>query len=137
MYIPFSINSFFSSSFFRLLLFPDSTSHSQLEFLPITSREVECEVSWDDKTVLTVPDFPLTVTDASWDPLPCQFASVSSYFQAVTELLRLVLVSHETKKRHVHWCHPQLERLEVQTELSPKTVEHRKHPCSVFDFMWI
>lgn len=111
MYIIFqSIPSFLR---FGLLLFPDSTSHSQLEFLPITSREVECEISWDDESILTVPDFPVTVTNASRDPLPCQFTSMSSYFQAVTELLCLVLISHETKECHVHWSHPQLERFKV------------------------
>lgn len=70
MYINFSNQSVVSLRS-GLLFFPDSTGYPQLEFLPITSREVECEVSWDDETVLTVTDFPVTVTDASRDPLPC------------------------------------------------------------------
>ncbi|WZY77142.1 hypothetical protein YC2023_023526 [Brassica napus] len=79
----------------------------------------------DDETVLTITDLPVTVSDASGNPLSRQLTAVSSNFQALTKLLSLVLVSHELQKRHVHRRCPQLKRLKVLSAISvmwPKPV---------------
>lgn len=79
----------------QLLFFPNPPSNSQLELFFITTRKVQSHVPRDDESILTISDFPVTVSDASRNPLPRQFTAVSSNFQTVTKLLSLLLVSHE------------------------------------------
>lgn len=80
---------------YQLFFFPNPSGDSQLELFFVTAGEVQSQVSRDDESVLTIADFPVTVSDASGNPLPCQFTAVSSNFQTVTKFLCLVLVSHE------------------------------------------
>lgn len=58
----------------------------------------------DDKTVITITYFLMTVPDAAWNTLPYQFPVVPTNFKAVTETLCFILVTHESQECHVNWC---------------------------------
>lgn len=105
------------------LLPPDPAGDAQLELLPAATGEEDCHVPMDDQPVEAVPHFPVAVPDAPRRTLPCQLPSTSAHLQAVTEALRLALLTHEPQECHVHWCGPQKECLEVQAEVLPETLE--------------
>lgn len=68
----------------------------------------------------------MTIPNAPRYPLPRHLSPVRPDFQAVSELSGVVIVAHETDERHVDWGRSQMERLEVQAELVPVTVENLK-----------
>ena len=73
---------------------------------------------------MAVPHLPVAVADAPGGALPNHLPAIGAHLKAVAVVLRLVLVSHETKEGHVYWCHPKLEGLKVQAEVLPEAVKH-------------
>jgi len=120
-----------------LLLFPDPTCDPELQLLPITTGEEQGHVPLDDEAVMAVPHLPVAVADAPGGALPNHLPAIGTHLKAVAVVLRLVLVSHETKEGHVYWCHPKLEGLKVQAEVLPEAVKHCQHPGGVFHFSWV
>lgn len=119
------------------LFFPDSTSYSQLQLLPVATGEEQGHVAVDDQPVIAISNLPVAIPDASRHPLPYQFPAIATHLQAVAEVLCLVVLTHESQECHVNWSHSQEEGLEVKTEVFPKAIEDSEHPCSIFNFMWI
>ena len=107
-----------------LLLLPDPASDPQLQLLPVTTGEEQRHVPLDDEAVMAVPRLPVAVADAPRGALPYHLPAISTHLKAVAVVLRLVLVSHETKEGHVYRCHPKLEGLKVQAEVLPEAVKH-------------
>lgn len=120
-----------------LLLLPDPSGDSELELFPVSAGEEESHVSLNYESVVAVSHFPVAVSDASRRSLPYQLPTVSADLEAVAIVPSLVLVSHEPQERHIHRSHSQLERLEVEAEILPETMEHRKHPRGVLYFAGI
>lgn len=104
--------------------FPYPTSDPQLEFLSISTREEERHIPLYDEAVMTVPDLSVTISYAARGALPYELPPIPSHLQTVTIIPGIILITHEPKERHVHRRHAQLERLKVETEILPKTVEH-------------
>ena len=77
---------------------------------------------------MTVPHLPVAVPDAPGGALPYHLPAIGPDLKAVTVVPRLIFVSHETEEGHVHWCHPKLEGLKVQTEVLSETMEHLIQP---------
>lgn len=73
---------------------------------------------------MTVPDLSVTISYAARGALPYELPPIPSHLQTVTIIPGIILITHEPKERHVHRRHAQLERLKVETEILPKTVEH-------------
>jgi hypothetical protein len=118
------------------LLPPDAAGDPQLELLPAAAREEERHVPVDDEPVEAVPHLPVAVPDAPRRALPRQLPPAPAHLQAVPEPLRLALLAHEPQERHVHRRHPQHERLEVQAEVLPETLENlhvsnTSHKCVI------
>jgi hypothetical protein len=113
------------------LLLPDPPSDPQLELLPVTTGEEQGHVPLDDEPVVAVPDFPVAVSDATRDALPCHLAATASDLEAVAVVLGFNVVSHEPEEGDVHRCHAQLECLEVQTKALAKTAENLEDDSTV------
>ncbi|RRT54714.1 hypothetical protein B296_00031614 [Ensete ventricosum] len=95
-----------NSSITVLLLLPNPAGDPQLQSFPVTTGEEERHVPLYDEPVMTVPDFAVTVTDAPRCAFPYQLPSVGADLKSVAKVPCFILVTHETKKRHVHRRHP-------------------------------
>lgn len=109
---------------FTLLLLPDPTGDSEFQLLSVATREEERHVSLNDKTIKTVANLTVAVPDAPGNSLPHHLPSVTSNLEAVAVVFSLVVITHEPQKCNVRWCHSQLKRFEMQTEILPETTEN-------------
>ena len=107
-----------------LLLLPYPACDAELELLPVTSGEKQSHAALYDEAVMAVSNLPVRVSYAPGSPLPRQLPPISPNLQAVAVIPGLCLVSHEPKKCHVHWSHPELESFEMKAKVVTKTIEH-------------
>lgn len=108
------------------LLFPDSTSYPEFQFLPISTREKEGHISLYNETIETVPDFPVAVPDAPWHPLPDHLPPISAHLKTVAVVLCLIIVTHEPQECNIYRRHPELESLKMQAKVLTEATENLK-----------
>lgn len=85
-----------------LLFFPYPPGNSKLQLLPIPTGEEEGHASLDNETVMAVPNFPVTIPDTSRGAFPNKLPVAASNFKTVAVIVSAILISHKSKKRHVH-----------------------------------
>ena len=106
------------------LLLPNPACDPKLELFAVSPREEESHVSLYDQPIMTIPDFPMTISNAPWRSLPQQLPVIPTNLEAIAIIPSLILIPHEPKESHVNWRHPQLKRLKVQAKVLPEAMEH-------------
>jgi hypothetical protein len=108
---------------FLSLLFPNPTSNSKLQFLPVSPREEESHVTLDDETIKTVTHLPMAIPNASRYSLPSHLPPISTNLKAVAVVLCLIIITHKSQECYVDWTHPKLESFKMQTKVLTKATE--------------
>ena len=73
---------------------------------------------------MTVPNFPVAVSNASWGTFPGEFTTVTSNFETVAVVPSFHLVPHESKECHIYRSHAKLKGFKMEAEILTKTVEN-------------
>jgi len=72
---------------------------------------------------MTIPDFPVAISNTLRGALPCQFPAMSPDLKAVGIIPSLSLITHETEECHINRGHAKLESFKVKAEVLTKTME--------------
>lgn len=107
-----------------LLFLPYPSCYSQLQLLPVPTREKECHVSLDDETIMAVPDLSMAIPDAPWCTLPYEFPSICANLQAVPIVPSFILITHESEECHIYRRHAKLKGFKVKAKILTKTMKH-------------
>lgn len=105
-------------------LFPYPSCDSKFQLIYVTTREKKGHVSLDNQPVVAIANFSMTISYASWNALPSEFSPATTYFQAVTEFLGIVVVTHKSQKCNVNRRNSQLESFKMETKELPKATEN-------------
>lgn len=79
-----------------LLFFPDTTSHSQLQLLPVATGKEEGHVPVDDQPIVAISDLPVIVSYAPRHSLPCKFSAIATHLKAVAEVPCLAVFAEKS-----------------------------------------
>lgn len=114
------------STIWVCLFLPYSSCYTKLKLFLVSSWEKKCHVTLNNKAIMAVSNFYVTIPDAPGGAFPYKFPTISTNFQAVTIVSSLYLISHESEESHVNRSCAQLKCFEMKTKILTKTIENLK-----------
>ncbi|KAH0463610.1 hypothetical protein IEQ34_008192 [Dendrobium chrysotoxum] len=89
--------------YFRILLFlPYPACDSQLQLLPVASGKEECHTPVNYEPIKAVSNLGMAIANTSRIALPYKLPTSSPNLKAVTELSRIILITHKAQEGHIH-----------------------------------
>ena len=66
----------------------------------------------------------MAIPNAPRHTLPTQLSSISSYLKAVSVILCIIVIPHESQESNVNRSQTELERFKMKAEVLPKAAEN-------------